>query len=498
MWSLEVEDLVAGIGGGAAPPILSHVSFSMSAGERVALVGPSGAGKTSLVRLIMGLDEPVRRRSGRVRLGGEDVHAIGRRRLRDLRRRVLGFVPQNPASGFDPLKTLAWQWAQNLATIDDPTQRDAAQLYLAAFGIEGRLQAYPHAWSRGMLQRLLVAMALARRPRLLIMDEPTSALDPVLAAEVMAETARTAARQDTAILLITHHRGLANAFATRRLTLDRGRLLSTAESAAVTTSTHAPRDADCATGATRQAGADTPVLEARELTVELGGRRVLDGVSLTLHHGECVAVIGESGAGKTTLVRTVLGLERATAGRITLGVERPGLVFQDPLGALNPAMRADAAVAEPLVAQGVHPAEAIAQARALARRLGLDDAQLEQRTHQLSVGQAQRVAIARALVCNARLIVLDEPLSALDHDTAQDVTGMIRGIRDAFGPAMLVVTHDLGFAARIADRVVVLRHGRHVETAAAAAFFERPATEYGRALLSAARSLGDVGRGEHR
>jgi ABC-type glutathione transport system ATPase component len=186
---LRIEGLTAAVAG-RNDPILSDVSFTVGAGERVALVGPSGAGKTTLARLLLGLDRPVARRSGQVILGRDDLCRLTAARLRDVRRRHLAFVAQNPASALDPLRTLQWQWDQNLSTIEDLDARRDAPGFLAAFDITDRLSAFPGEWSRGMLQRLVIAMALARRPKLLVMDEPTSALDPILGAEVMRHVLR--------------------------------------------------------------------------------------------------------------------------------------------------------------------------------------------------------------------------------------------------------------------------------------------------------------------
>ena len=485
---LTVEGLTAGVAG-RREPVLSDLSLRIDAGERVALVGPSGAGKTTLVRLLLGLDRPVSRRAGRIVLAGDDLARLGAARLRALRSRALAFVAQNPASALDPLRPLQWQWEQNLSTIEDAGARQAAARWLGAFGISERLSAYPGEWSRGMLQRLLIAMALARRPQLLVMDEPTSALDPILGADVMQAVLRHVQELGSALLLVTHHRGLAAAMTERQIPLRAGRIVRD------------PRPASARAGVDRRLRNDPPkgsqpqrppIIDARDVSVLLGGRPILREVSLRLERARSAVIVGESGAGKSTLVRALLGLLPLATGRIERQGDAPGLVSQDPLSALHPAMRCGDAIAEPLVARGVPVAEHGARVRNIAGLLGLAPRQLEQGTHQLSIGQAQRACLARALVANPSLIVFDEPLSALDEDSAAEVVAAIEQARAAFGTAMLFVTHDLGFARRVADEVHVLRQGRIVEFGATEQFFARPASAYGRALLDAARRLGDV------
>ncbi len=482
---VEVSKLTAGVALPPAPAILEHVSFTIAAGERVALVGRSGAGKTSLVRLLLGLDRPVRRLAGRIAIDGQDLHRLSPVALRTLRQTTIAFVPQNPASALDPLKTLQAQWRQNLATIPEEGLRHDADRFLAAFGITERLSAYPCEWSRGMQQRLLIAMALARGPKLLIMDEPTSALDPIFAAEVMRAVREHSHASGAALLLVTHHQGVAAALADRHIRLDAGRIVAAARPASATSPEALPR---------RHAigQAEPPALAAQAIAVALGGRTIVSDISLRIAPGAALAIVGESGAGKTTLVRALLGLLPLSAGNITRAGQAPGFVSQDPLSALHPAMTCFDAIAEPLLARGLAHAEIAARVHATAALLGLEEHHLQRASPSLSVGQAQRACLARALVANASLVVFDEPLSALDETTAGEVIAAIERARAAHGTAMLFVTHDLGFARRIAEHIVVLRQGRVVEAAPAADFFRAPRTPYGQALVDAARAIGEV------
>jgi peptide/nickel transport system ATP-binding protein len=336
-----------------------------------------------------------------------------------------------------------------------------------------------------MQQRLLIAMALARGPKLLVMDEPTSALDPIFAAEVIRAVTEHARAHRAALLLVTHHHGVAAALTNRTIRLEAGRVVAAAPPAAVPRPP-APRMAGGATAGS------PPALAAHDITVALGGATILSGVSLELQPGASLAIVGESGAGKSTLVRALLGLLPLAGGSIARAGRAPGFVSQDPLSALHPAMTCFEAIAEPLLAQGVAQAEIAARVGAIATLLGLGPQHLQRGTHALSVGQAQRACLARALVANASLVVFDEPLSALDEGTAGEVIAAIERARAAHGTAMLFVTHDLGFARRIAESVVVLRHGRVVEAGPAEAFFRAPRTPYARALVQAAREIGEV------
>ena len=483
---VEASNLTAGVSASAGQAVLDEVSFAIEAGERVALVGPSGAGKTSLVRLILGLDRPVRRLAGRIAVEGQDIYALSPTALRSLRRRAMAFVPQNPASALDPLKTLRAQWRQNLSTIADARLQQEADQLLAAFGLADRMNGYPCECSRGMQQRLLIAMALARGPRLLIMDEPTSALDPILAAEIMRSVLHHAHESGAAVLLVTHHPGVAAALSDRRIRLDAGRIVPEASPFRLVARAGDDQSARVVTNR------GEPVITARDVAVSLGGATILSDVSVTLRPGESVAIVGESGAGKSTLLRAILGLLPLAQGVILRKGKTPGFVSQDPLSALHPTMRCFDAIAEPLVADGVAPAEIDERVRAVANLLGLGPGHLERTTHALSVGQAQRACLARALIANASLIVFDEPLSALDEATAGEVIVAIERARAAHGTATLFVTHDLGFAQRIAERIIVLRQGRIVETGSVAGFFRAPCTAYGQALVEAARAIGEV------
>lgn len=475
---LKIQSLTAQIGDTL---VLQEADLIIRPGECVALVGPSGAGKTSLLRMALGLDRPARRVAGRRFLLGQDIDGLRPRALRMLRTGAVGFTPQNPAAGLDPLDRLSLVWLQTAQARGGDTGPAARAAALAAVGLPDCGDAFPHQWSRGMLQRFLIALARLGDPALAVMDEPTSALDPVIAAQVMQQEAERAAAIGTALLIVTHNVALAEGIATRVVRMAAGRIIQD-RAARPGVARRAPRCASCPDGPGDR------VLDVSGLGVRRGATKALSDIALYVHEGEALVVLGASGAGKTTLLRALAGMVPFTAAQRQIAP--CALVLQDPMAALCPAHNVVTAVAEPLLAQSMPRRKAFDQAAQAAAEAGLPATLLSRLPHQLSLGQAQRVCIARALVARPRLVLLDEPLSALDPVTGVRIAALLGRLRARHRQALLIATHDLGFARAIADRVAVLRAGRIVEQASADDFFAAPASDYGRALVNAGRRLG--------
>jgi peptide/nickel transport system ATP-binding protein len=379
-----------------------------------------------------------------------------------------------------------------------------------------RLASYPHEFSGGMRQRIMLASVMLLKPRLLIADEPTTALDTLAQREVLDVMAELAAAANTAVILITHNLGLVARYARRAVVLEKGRTVEAGDTAQVLA---APKDPYTRRlvgslprrGPARPAAAPAPpLLSVRDLRVAYRRRDqpglfpALDGVSLSVAPSELVAVVGGSGSGKTTLGRAVLGLVSGASGEVRFdgldplalaGADRSAfrratqLVFQDPYASLDPRMRVGEIVAEPLRnCPELSAAEKARRVEAVLADVGLE-ALAARFPHQMSGGQRQRVAIARAVVTRPRFVVADEPVSALDATIQAQVLALFQKLQAQYGFACLFITHDLGVVAQIADRVIVMRDGRIVEAGARDAVLDHPADPYTRELLAATPSL---------
>ncbi len=520
---LSVEGLEVRAG---ATPVVDRVSFAIAPGEILALVGESGSGKTATGRAILGLLPPgLERSAGAIRLGEEDLTRIPAARLRELRGGAIGMVFQEPMVSLNPAMTIGRQLGEALALhsrLSPAEQREACLAMLRRVQIpdpEGCLRAYPHEFSGGMRQRIMLAAVMLPRPRLLIADEPTTALDNLVQAEILDLMVELARDNGTAVLLVTHNLGLVARYTDRALVMQRGRVV---EEGAARRLLGAPREeyTRLLVAAMPQRlprpphPGGEPVLEARGLTVDypgrrhlfrrLAGKRAVAGVDLAIARGETVALVGGSGSGKTTLGRAMLRLVQPSGGQLLfrgqdVTTARDGafrefrlacqIVFQDPYSSLDPRMRIGDIVAEPLRHEpGLDAAARAARVAETFEAVGLPG--MDRRfPHQLSGGQRQRVAIARAIVRRPALVVADEPVSALDMTVQKQILALIRTLQAERGFACLFISHDLGAVAEVADRVVVMQNGRIVEQGSRDEIFDRPQHPYTRALLDATPRL---------
>jgi peptide/nickel transport system ATP-binding protein len=520
---LAVQGLQVGAGTFRA---VDDVSFTIMSGEILALVGESGSGKTATGRVILGLLPPgLERRAGSIRLGDEDLTRISDERLRELRGGSIGMVFQEPMVSLNPAMTIGRQLGEALAlhsTMSPAAQREACLAMLRRVQIpdpEACLRAYPHEFSGGMRQRIMLAAVMLPKPKLLIADEPTTALDNLAQAEILNLMVELARDNGTAVLLVTHNLGLVARYADRALVMQRGRIVEEGNARQIL---REPREeyTRLLVGAMPQrlprpprVSTGTPVLEARGLTVDYPGRRRLftrrpgkravAGVDLAIEAGETVALVGGSGSGKTTLGRAMLRLVQPSGGQllfrgqdVTRGRARDfrlacQIVFQDPYSSLDPRQRIGEIVAEPLRHEpGLSGAERRARVAETFEAVGLPgmDARFP---HQLSGGQRQRVAIARAIVRRPALVVADEPVSALDMTVQKQILALIRRLQAERGFACLFISHDLGAVAEVADRVIVMHNGAIVEQGPRDDIFDRPQHAYTRALLDATPQLHD-------
>lgn len=503
------------------------VSFTVASGEIVAVVGESGSGKTATARAAIGLLPPgLAVAGGAIRFRGVDMTRAGASELRRMRGPGIGMVFQEPMTSLNPALTIGAQLEEGLAlhTSLSPAERRAAILaMLGRVGIaepEGKLAAFPHEFSGGMRHRIMLASVMLLRPKLLIADEPTTALDTLTQKEVLDLMVDLTREHGTAVLLITHNLGLVARYADRAVVMKSGRIVEQGTARDILLRprevyTRELIDALPKRGATRTgARAHAPLLEARDVVVDFGGRRRLfsrtapvravDRVTLSIDEGETVALVGGSGSGKTTLGRAMLRLVDTTSGVVKFrgqDVTRLGgrallpfrlacqIVFQDPYSSLDPRMRVADIVAEPLrLADGLDTDQKARRVDTVLDEVGLLN-HGRRFPHELSGGQRQRVAIARALARRPALVVADEPVSALDMTIQKQVLALFKALQREHGFACLFVSHDLAVVEEIADRVVVMQSGRIVEEGSRDAIYDAPSHAYTRALLDAAPRL---------
>jgi len=518
------------------------VSFTVAAGETVALVGGSGSGKSTTAHSIVRLLPPSAEvGGGRVLLRGEDLTRLRPRALRAVRGRRVGLIPQDPAVSLNPVLRVGRQVAEVLLLHRLADRRNAPALAveaLAAAGLDrpsARARQYPHELSGGMRQRVLIAIALVARPALVIADEATSALDVTVQRQVLDHLQAMTRDLGTSVLMITHDLGVAADRADRILVMHEGRiveqgapeqvlrspehpytrsLIEAAPSLAVTArrpAVTAPAPAAPARGpAVPPADPGAVVLQAEHLVKEFqvpdaaGGKtafRAVDDVSLSVARGETLGLVGESGSGKTTAARMLLRLVEPTSGRVLVDgrdvttARGPALrrlrqeiqyVFQNPYTSLNPTMTVGDIVAEPLRSFGLGGrAEQRRRAVTWLDRVGLAGDMAGRRPAELSGGQRQRVAIARALVLGPRLVVLDEPVSALDVLIQEQILTLLASLQQEFGVSYLFISHDLAVVRRIAHRVCVMARGQVIEEGPVDEVLHRPRHDYTRQLVEA-------------
>ncbi|KUM35680.1 ABC transporter ATP-binding protein [Arthrobacter sp. EpRS71] len=518
--------------------VVHDVSFSVAKGESLALIGESGSGKSTIAKAILRLlPHGEATATGRVALNGQDVLALPEKHFRPLRGRELGFIPQDPASALNPVRTIGAQAHEAAALLGetDPTVRRAKILdVLEQVGLPDPARvydSYPHQLSGGMLQRVLIALTVLPRPALIVADEPTSALDVTVQKLILDMLTELRRELDISLLLITHDLAIAAERADSLVVLKDGSVQESGPSLEVFASPATEyarslqadvpalhpdryRNQRITLAPAHDGGSRTPASSAPDAGLQIdvrgvtkrfsaGGKDVLacDGVSFSVERGRTHALVGESGSGKTTAVRLLLGLEQPDGGDITVaGQSTSGrsradvreirrhlqLVYQNPFTSLDPTWRVGRIVREPLDQFGVGTkAERAQRVREALEAVGLPSEVASRRPAHLSGGQRQRVAIARALVVRPDVVVLDEPTSALDVSVQAGILELLSKLQRDLGLTYLFVSHDLALVRQVADTVSVLRRGQVVEDGPVEEIFHRPQHPYTRALLEA-------------
>ncbi|WIB27420.1 ABC transporter ATP-binding protein [Curtobacterium sp. MCSS17_015] len=521
--ALEVAGLSVVIGD---VPLVTDVALRVSAGECVALVGASGSGKSVTVRAALGLSAPgAVVAASRLMVAAQDVRGLSERRWRAVRGRHVGYVGQEALGALDPLRPVGREVADALrlhTALSARERVEAVHAELEAVGLDPALASDGRTagtLSGGMRQRALIAAATIGRPGLLVADEPTTALDAGIALRVM-EQLHAAQERGTGLLVVTHDLGLVAGWADRVAVMDGGRIVEEGSTDQVLAApahpatrslvraARAPRPPGRATAAVRTTPARSaaPVLAAEGLRRSYPGVAAVADVSLRVAPGQVLGVVGASGSGKTTVARMLLGLETPDAGTVQLSgqpwaplpeCERRGrrhrvaAVVQDPGATFDERWDVDRVLADALTggrarratgALGDRVAEAL-------REVDLDPVLRRRSPRTLSGGQRQRLAIARALATDPEVLVLDEPVTALDATVQDAVLGLLERLRDDTGVAMVFVSHDLRAVRRLSDEVLVVHEGAVVEHGTAADVFERPQHAVTAQLVRAAERL---------
>ncbi len=505
-----------------------HVSLDVAAGETVAIVGESGSGKSTLASSVNRLlADNGRITSGTVTVGEIDITAASEKAMTAIRGNRIGMVPQDPMTNLNPVMKIGAQIVEALEVhgrARGQAARQEAVRLLGEAGIadpEARFGQYPHEFSGGMRQRVLIAMALACRPEVLLADEPTSALDVTVQRLVLDQMAELASDVGSAVLLITHDLALAAERADRVAVMYRGEIVETGPAAQLVASPRHEYTRRLLAAAPGMASAKVaPVLlageggEKPEVLLEVAGAvkkyrirgrtaplMAVDGVDLAVSRGETVAIVGESGSGKSTTARLALRLEQADAGTVRYrGADVSRLrgkdllafrrsvqpVFQNPYASLDPRYTISQVIAEPLRVHKIGDAASRRKDVAeLLDKVALPVSFADRHPHELSGGQRQRVAIARALALNPQLVVMDEAVSALDVLVQQQILELMVSLQRELGLSYLFISHDLAVVRHVSHLVYVMSEGKVVESGDPDAIFRAPREEYTKQLIAA-------------
>jgi peptide/nickel transport system ATP-binding protein len=519
--------------------VLDDIGFELAAGETLCIAGESGSGKSVTSLAIMGLlpKASLRVASGSILLGERDLVKLSNRAMRDVRGGDIAMVFQEPMTSLNPVMSIGAQLTEAIrehqGSQGNSAEAAALRMLEAVHMTEParRLTQYPHELSGGMRQRVMIAMALSCRPKVLIADEPTTALDVTVQAQILKLMRELKQEFGTSIILITHDMGVVAEMADRVVVMQNGRIVEQGDALAIfgypkeaytqqllaavpRLGAHAGTDGPPRIGKPQveaRRADHTPVLNVRNLSVTYGSQSgwlmkgkppapVVNDISFDILPGETLGLVGESGSGKSTTGKAVLGLipfagdvmieGRAIAGlshREMQAVRRSAqMIFQDPYASLDPRMAVGAAIAEPMVIHGAgSKSERQDRVAALLMRVGLTPDAATRYPHEFSGGQRQRICIARALALEPKLIVADESVAALDVSVRAKVLDLLLELQETMGLAYLFISHDMAVVERMSHKVAVMRGGRIVETGTRRQVFEHPRDPYTQALMAA-------------
>ncbi len=534
---------------------IEDVSLQIAAGEIHGLVGESGAGKSTIGAAIIGLLQPPGFiAQGTVHLGDTDLRALTPNEAHQTRGRRISMIFQDPQTSLNPLMTIEDQLIETIQTHEDISAteaRDRSVALLEEIGITDaakRIKAYPHQFSGGMRQRVVIALALCTNPELIIADEPTTALDVAVQSQVLELIRRLADQRGIGFLLITHDIGVIAQITDKVTVLRGGKVMESGPTERVLGAPEHPytqslmaavprldvkldrfllpqSDVAPATAAAGRAAADAERwlrsgeqalgegLSMHNITVRFTGAResllrkpdvfvALDDVSMQVRPGTVMGLVGESGSGKSTMAKVLTGLVQPASGTLTLsdaalplarqrGRKDPSrrlvqMVFQDPYSSLNSRHRVGDILAEPLWLYGLENDAGKRRdlAAAMLDLVGLSADAINRYPHQFSGGQRQRIAVARSLLARPRVLICDEPTSALDVSIQAQILNLLKDLQERFGLTILFISHNLAVVRQMSDDITVLKSGKVIETGPSEAFFAEPKAAYSQELLS--------------
>lgn len=518
---LSVENVsVAYYDNGRWSPVTHDVTFSLHSGESIALVGESGSGKTTTAQAILGLlPDNARKVAGRVLLNGQDLSHWSQTRLQHIRGKVMSLIPQDPTSSLDPLMKVGNQIAEVFRihnALPSSKIRSRVIELLEEVGLnepERRANQYPHELSGGMKQRVLIAMAIALKPQLIIADEPTSALDVTVQKRILDLIGDIKQEYGASLLMVTHDLGVASDRADKIIVMQQGRIQEIGDSQAVLscpqsayTKKLVANDPSLTIAVPRKPleHSDKFLVEVDNLAIDYSGAknfRAVENLSFRVQRGTTHAIVGESGSGKTSTIRALCGFIKPSAGRIVVdGTDmvnlkgeklrhfrrRIQLVYQNPFSSLDPHYTIGKIIEEPLL-NYQHNDAASRRARVLdlLDQVELPKSVFDRKPRSLSGGQRQRVAIARALVLDPEVLVLDEAVSALDVTVQAQILTLLDRLQRDNSLTYIFVSHDLSVVRQISDTVSVLKNGHLVESGTVEEIFTYPKRAYTRDLISA-------------
>ena len=518
-------------------PILRDISFSLERGQCLGLVGESGSGKSLTALSIMQLLPRQSHLSGAIHLAETNLAHLPERHLCNWRGNRMGMIFQEPMTALNPLKAIGAQVEECILQHSSVTRHEAqeqARSQLQRVGLDPdhvTPDRFPHQLSGGQRQRVVIAMAIAMKPDLIIADEPTTALDVTSQAEILQLLKALMAEDQSALMLISHDLAVVAEMANSIAIMKKGTIVEQGQLPGLFDALSHPYSKRLFEASTHQPERQkppifsddpnlkqtTPVLAANSVLrtyplprqfpyLERRNMRAVDGVDLMIHKGQSIGLVGESGCGKSTLARTLLGLEAPQKGGIRVGQHDPysanktdlrqvrrdiQIVFQDPNGSFNPRHKVGRSIAEPLYLfqKEVDRDERDERIATSLKQVGLAPEDAEKFPHEFSGGERQRIAIARALITRPRIIIADEPVSALDVSIRAQILDLFTDLRDRLDLAYLFISHDLSVVRSVTDEVMVMYRGKIIERGRTEAIFSAPQEPYTQALINAAPDL---------